>query len=393
MANEKSTQQVAETSEKSPQEIADAALPSTVLLEMEDTNGQPHGGGSGFFVRDHEIVTNFHVVEGADKGSAKLFGQDEWYDIEGYTVLDVDNDLIVLKIKDPDQTIVDTPELPFGDSENIRAGDTIYAVGNPVGLEGTISDGIISGIRSPDQSRGIPYTSIQITAPISPGSSGGAVLNTKGEVIGVSVSGMRSLKPISSQNPQDVQYINVAQNLNFAIPSNDLEELLQQRDESSSVTPLWEAKLERVTFTGKLGWVGSASYTFPLRNRSSKDVKNVHCEVIFKDPENNEITRDFVVFPWLIPARRNKVVIRLSGYDTEVLELGTPHVIQLLQEVGIIDYDENDISDSATESFLLGLADLLLTNIGHNDYSGIKPNVKRLMEDYEVRVVDLEVVD
>ena len=89
---------------KSPQQIADEALPSTVLLEMEDSNGQPHGGGSGFFVREYEIVTNFHVVEGADKGSAKLFGENKWHDIEGYTALDVDNDLIILKIKPPDRT-------------------------------------------------------------------------------------------------------------------------------------------------------------------------------------------------------------------------------------------------------------------------------------------------
>lgn len=376
---------------KSPQEIADAALPSTVVLEMEDANGRPHGGGSGFFVGEGEIVTNFHVVEGAYKGSAKLFGQDEWHDIEGYTALDVDNDLIVLKIKDPNQTIVDTPALSLGNSENIHAGDTIYAVGNPVGLEGTISDGIISGIRSPDQSRGIPYTSIQITAPISPGSSGGAVLNTKGEVIGVSVSGVSSLKPISLQNPQDAQYINVAQNLNFAIPSNDLEALLQQRDKRDAPTPLPQAKLERVTLIGKLGWIGSASYTFPLRNLSSTDVKNVHCVLAFKDKEGNEIMRDFVVFPWLIPARTSKTVIRLSAYDTVALRLVTPENIQLLGEV--IDYDETDISNSPVESFLVGLADLLLANMGHTNYSSVEPHVKRLMESYEIRVVDLEVVD
>ena len=84
---------------KTPQEIANETLPSTVLLEMEDANGQPHGSGSGFFVGKSEIVTNFHVVERAYEGSAKLFGQDEWHDIEGYTVLDVNNDLIILKIK------------------------------------------------------------------------------------------------------------------------------------------------------------------------------------------------------------------------------------------------------------------------------------------------------
>lgn len=145
MLNEKSTQQVAEISEKSPQEIADAALPSTVLLEMKDANGQPHGSGSGFLVGEGEIVTNFHVVERAEEGTAKLFNQSERYEIEGYTALNVDNDLIVLKIKDPDQTIIDTSPLPLGNSDNVRHGDPIYAFGNPGGLEGTISDGIISG--------------------------------------------------------------------------------------------------------------------------------------------------------------------------------------------------------------------------------------------------------
>ena len=378
---------------KSPQEIANEALPSTVLLEMEDANGQPHGGGSGFFVREDEIATNFHVVEGAYKGSAKLFGQDEWYEIEGYTDLDVDNDLIILKIKLPDQTIVDTSPLLLGNSDNVHTGDPVYAVGNPVGLEGTISDGIISGIRHRDPSQDIPNKRIQITAPISPGSSGGAVLNTKGEVIGVSVSGMSSLRPISSQSPQDGQYINVAQNLNFAIPSNYLTELLQHSDERNSVTPLQEAKLERVTFMNKLGWIGSASYTFPLQNRSSTAVKNIHCQVIFKDKDGNEITRDVVVFPWLIPARLTKIVIRLSAYDTVALRLVDPDYIQALQELELINYNETDINDNAIESFLLGLADLLLTNMGNTNYSSINPNVKRLMKGYEIQVIDLEVVE
>ena len=294
---------------KSPQQIADETLPSTVLLEMEDSNGQPHGVGSGFFVGNGEIATNFHVVEGADKGSAKLFDRSERYDIEGYTALDVDNDLIILKLQATDQTIVSRTALPIGDSESVRTGDTIYAVGNPEGLEGTISDGIISGIRR--LNRG--YQRIQITAPISPGSSGGAVLNTNGEVIGVSVSGVPSLLPISPQNPQDAQYINVAQNLNLAIPSGYLESLFQQR--RHRITPLREAKLERVIPIDNFGWVGSASYTFPLLNRSSKALRNVHCEVNFKNAEGNVFARDTVFYPWLIPANSTKVVIRLSTYS------------------------------------------------------------------------------
>ena len=378
---------------KSPQEIAHEALPSTVLLEMEDANGQSHGGGSGFFVRKDEIVTNFHVVEGAYKGSAKLFGQDLRYEIEGYTALNVDNDLVILKIKNPEEVDVEASILPLGDSDNLQTGDPIYAVGNPAGLEGTISDGIISGIRNRDPSRDIPYTRIQITAPISPGSSGGPVLNTRGEVVGVSVSGVSSLKPISLHNPQDAQYINVAQNLNFAIPSNYLQALLDQQNENDNITPLWQAKLERVTYMNKLEWIGSASYTFPLLNRSSTDVRNVHCSVVFKDKENNEITRDFVVFPWIIPSKLTKTVIRLSAYDTTHLDLVTPSSIQFFRDLGVGDYDETDISDNATDSFLLGLADMLLSNMDYVNHSTVKPNVKRLMESYEIHILDLEVVN
>ena len=378
--------------EKSPQEIADEILPSIVLLEMKDANGQPHGVGSGFFIGPCEIATNFHIVEGAYEGSAKPFGQDKRYEIEGYTALDVDNDLIILKIKDPDKTIVEASVPLLGDMGGVRTGNLIYAVGNPEGLEGTISNGIISGIRHPNPSQGTSYTRIQITAPISPGSSGGVVLSTEGQVIGVSVSGVPSLKTIPLQNPQDVQYINVAQNLNFAIPAEYLLMLLGERD-PDNIIPLTEAKLERVKFIDKLGWIGSASYTFPLHNRSSKDVKNVHCLVVFNDKEGNEIETDIAVFPWLIPAGRTKTVIRLSAYDTAAVQLGTPSSIQYLRDIGIVDYDETDISDNATDSFLLGLADLLLTNIGHTGYSDVKPDVKRLMEYYEIQVVDLEVVD
>ncbi len=378
---------------KSTQEIANKALPSTVLLETEDSNGQSLGFGSGFFVQENEIATNFHVVEGAHKCSVKLFGQSERYTIEEYTAIDVDNDLIILKIKDPDQKIVSTTSLSLGDSDIVDIGEVIYALGNPEGLEGTISDGIVSGIRNRDPSQNIFYTSIQFTAPISPGSSGGAVLNTKGEVIGVSVSVLPSLRSVASQNPQDEQYINVAQNLNFAIPSNCLALLLRQRNKLNITTPLSKAKLERVTYINKLKWVGSASFTFPLQNRSSTDVKNVVYSVSFKDKEGNTIITDRAVYPWVIPSKSTKIVIRLSGYDTVDLQLVDNFNIQLLQNLGAIDYDESDINDNATESVLIGLVDMLLSYMGHSNYSTVKPNVKRLTNSHHIHILDLEVVN
>ena len=189
-------------------QIAEKALAATVYLEMQDSNGLPLGFGSGFFVRDNLIATNYHVIEGAARGTAKLVGQFSTYTIEGVTATDQTNDLALLKV-----TVSGIKPLPLGNSSDVKIGETVYVAGNPKGLEGTFSDGIISSRR--DQ-----YTKerLQMTAPISPGSSGGPVLNSKGEVIGIS-----SMTLVGGQN------------LNFAIPSRYLTELLP---ESKPAKPL-----------------------------------------------------------------------------------------------------------------------------------------------------------
>ena len=190
------------------EEIAERTLAATVHLEMTDSNGQTLGFGSGSFVGQNQIVTNFHVIEGAAKGTAKLVGKSTKYTIEGISAADEQNDLAILKV-----TAFGINPLPLADSDTVKIGQTVYVAGNPEGLEGTFSDGIISSLRE-------DYTQkrLQMTAPISPGSSGGPVLNDRGEVIGVSFATFRE-----------------GQNLNFAIPSNYLKELLTQ---SGEVTPL-----------------------------------------------------------------------------------------------------------------------------------------------------------
>ena len=157
------------------QEIAKKAFGSTVLLVMEDGNGQPLSLGSGFIVRDGEIATNLHVIKGAARGYAKLVGQKRKYDIQGITGVDPDRDLVLLKI-----SAVGAPALSLGSSDAIQVGESVYAVGNPQGLEGTFSQGIVSSIREVGTDK-----LLQITAPISPGSSGGPVLNGMAEVVGV----------------------------------------------------------------------------------------------------------------------------------------------------------------------------------------------------------------
>ena len=379
------------TTVQTPQEIAKNALPSTVILETVDANDQQLGYGSGFFVQDGLIATNLHVVEGAHQAYATVVHQNTRHGIEGYTAIDVETDLIILKVNDTGK-VVNVPTLRLGDSANLKRGDTIYAVGNPAGFEGTISDGIISGVRPLNLARGLSHEQIQITAPISPGSSGGAVIDENGEVIGVSVYGVHSVQPIAVPNRQDEQYINLAQNLNFAIPANYLKVLLDQSNKVDGTTPLKDAKLERVKWLGKLEWIGTSSYTFPLLNRYSRNVRNVFCAVIFRDEKGNEIVTDFVVFPKLIPARTTKQVIRLSTFDTTFSDVTIGSKIQQLQDMEII-HDEDDLNTSAVESFLLGLADLLLDNAENFERSPIVPRVRRLMHNCEVKILDFDIVN
>ena len=189
------------TTPQTPQQIAKRALASTVLLATQDANGNTLGYGSGFFVGTGKIATNFHVIKGTTRKYAKLIGEEKWYAIENIAATDEEHDLAVLRVKS-----INLTALPLANSDNVEIGETVYAVGNPRGfLEGTVSDGIISSIRVERNKRWL-----QMTAPISPGSSGGPVLNTRGEVIGVSVGGVDG------------------QNLNFVVPSNYLKALLRR---------------------------------------------------------------------------------------------------------------------------------------------------------------------
>ena len=274
------------------QEIAKKAFDSTVLLVMEDADGQPLSLGSGFFVRDGKVASNLHVVEGASRGYAKIIDQKAKYDIEGIVAVDPDRDLVVLKISG-----TRAGALVLGDSESVQVGETVYAVGNPQGLEGTFSQGIVSSVRKVATDK-----LLQITAPISPGSSGGPVLNSKGEVIGVSVATFKG-----------------GQNLNFAIPSNYLLALLKKTGpakplaQTKSMNPQRSilADLGRRSSEGLVGeqlaWDlpgnrYSGRYSFSIRNQLREPVKNVYCLLVFRDEQGSPLDVDIVRFNGLIPA-------------------------------------------------------------------------------------------
>lgn len=193
-------------------QLAEKALAAIVVLEMVHVNSQPLGFGSGFFVQHDQIATNFHVIAGASRGTARLVGKPTTYDIEGITASDEENDLVILKVSDSS-----VQPLPLGDSDAVQFGDTVYVSGNPKELEGAFSDGTISGSREIGN-----QTFLQMTAPISPRGSGGPVLNEKGEVIGLSFVTLED-----------------GQSLDCVIPSNYLKALISK---SEAVRPLMEEK-------------------------------------------------------------------------------------------------------------------------------------------------------
>ena len=151
---------------QSAKAVAHRSFPSVVLLMMEDSKGQPISLGSGFVVQGGVIATNAHVIRGASRGTAKLIGRPERFELLGVVAADIGRDLVLLEAKG-----LAGPALPLTDSTKVSIGEEVFAIGNPQGLEGTISQGIVSGIRQ------IADTEIlQITAAISPGSSGGLFL-------------------------------------------------------------------------------------------------------------------------------------------------------------------------------------------------------------------------
>jgi S1-C subfamily serine protease len=152
--------------------------PSVVAIATYDANGEPLMTGSGFFLRPGQVVTNLHVVRGAVKAEIKtLDGKGKVFPVNGTLAVDEEGDLALLSVDMPLERSRSTElakDLP-------DEGEPIFVIGNPLKLEGSVSDGIVSAVREVPNS----YRIIQITAPISHGNSGSPVFNLKGQVLGV----------------------------------------------------------------------------------------------------------------------------------------------------------------------------------------------------------------
>jgi len=162
--------------------------------------------GSGFIVRpDGYILTNDHVVDGADSVTVTLAGQDKTYPAQ-VVGTNYNLDLAVLKINDGDNL----PTLTLGNSDQARVGDWVIAIGNPYGLDHTVTVGVLSAKGRPITAGNRSYSNLlQTDAAINPGNSGGPLLNLDGQVIGINTA-------VDSQ----------AQGIGFAIPTSTVSSVL-----------------------------------------------------------------------------------------------------------------------------------------------------------------------
>lgn len=202
----------------SPREIAAKISNSLVLIVTQDKEGEQVASGSGFFYNtratndplskisphlppgvvfaDEEIVTSLHVFKRASQGYVKVLGEGVTYKITEIVAIDMQHDLCVFRASG-----ASARPLTVVTGTKLAVGDDVYVAGNPRGLEATISKGIVSAIRT---DRGL----IQLDAAISPGSSGGPVVNARAEVVGIAASSLAE-----------------GQNLNFAVDANYLAAL------------------------------------------------------------------------------------------------------------------------------------------------------------------------
>jgi S1-C subfamily serine protease len=190
--------------ERTPAQIFTEFAPAVVTI-MVKNELRGEGGGTGFILDETgTIATNHHVIENADKIEVKLMDGTILDDVEILTT-DETKDLALLKVT-PKTAL---PTVMLGDSDKVTVGERAVSIGNPLGLDHTLTDGLVSARRVVENRK-----MIQMSVPVSPGNSGGPLFNMKGEVIGVSTAIYMGGSPL-------------AQNLNLAMPVNDVKALIK----------------------------------------------------------------------------------------------------------------------------------------------------------------------
>lgn len=234
-----------------PEAMNEACL-SVVKLEVYDENDELIGSGSGFVAFSNDlIVTNCHVIAEAKKIVAYSDVGDS-YQVSDVLCVNSDKDIAILCFESP----TDLTPLPLNESGEVVRATPAVAIGSPMGFHNTVSKGNVSSVFTEEE---VKY--IQFTAPVSPGSSGGALINDEGAVIGITTGtyddGMGS-----------------AQNLNIAVNIIEVIELYENHKEDEK-TPLSDWK-DINTGVNEINFVSANATSFTLKNYAGFSISEVY---------------------------------------------------------------------------------------------------------------------
>ena len=232
--------------------VAERSRSAVVHLSVYDGAGHESTSGSGFFVSpDGRLVTNQHVIADAFRVVARLEGGRE-LEIEGVLAADAERDLAILKAPGGGH-----PHLELGVLRDVRAGQPVAVIGSPAGFSGSLSTGIVSAVREQGLDAGAlggvhsaRSWQLQITAPISPGSSGSPILSEQGKVIGVAVG-----------------VVELGQALNFGVSADSARELLDEiapGAEPKSFADLQRGEVQQNLLISALGLGAAALIGFAI---------------------------------------------------------------------------------------------------------------------------------
>lgn len=241
--------------------------PSVLTVEAYDQYGNGSATASAFVIdNEGHAVTNYHVVKDAVFMKA-ISSNGDTSNVLNIVYCNKERDLAIFKLEGGNFP----PPVSLGNSDTIVNGDKVSAIGNPLGLGNTISEGIISGM----QRFLFGQVFLQFTTPISPGSSGGVLINEKGQVIGITTATMLD-----------------GQNINFAIPINDLLKVLHKTEKSVTLKPYKKTSKtlkyhgEAFSFDYPSNWQSSWQDCLVLTNADNQLSSISFESIVVKDEED-----------------------------------------------------------------------------------------------------------
>jgi len=241
-----------------------------VLIKIYDKRNEEIGTGSGVIASaDGKVITNYHVIDGATTIEAYTSDKKK-YLVSGVYSYDVARDLAVLQLSNASKL----PAAKLGDSSKMKIGDNVVAIGSPLGLQDTVTNGIISSNRKIDG-----YEFLQTSAPISPGSSGGALYNMYGEVIGITSAGFIE-----------------GQNLNLAIPINEVKAHLKSTT-LTSVKDMIKQVYTAFSYDKYAEFLLEYFNHFPIPLDSPRYDLSLHSTYVQEAKDNSKVLEIYLTIP------------------------------------------------------------------------------------------------